>query len=293
MTLLSVFLFIGSTLFLQDLIVTESGDSLNVLFEKIKSGSVHYLIQENGIVKDKRLPESKLAFFQPNFYRKSNDFTPSNPPLGIPANPINYHFRLALQAGYGFRTAKPLNSLAEPVQDYLRQTRNGWQIGGHLQFYFGAKVGAGLRYNSYHAQHEADFGITITDTNGISRSGRLSDDITIQYIAPELALRAIQTDQKGVFLLNLGVGKVSYRNDQYVVDFSSISGRTVGFHIGGGYDRQIAEHLYLGFKISYMNATLNRVTVNNLTAAQSADLPAGQREGLNRLDFSLGVSFGF
>ncbi len=286
------FLLVTTPLFSQDLIVTESGDSLNVDIKKIKNGIVQYFILEYGMIQKKRLPESEMAFYQPDFYRAENQPRPQQMPPR-PANPIDYQFRFALQGGLGFRTASPPENISTALDEYLRQTRDGWQLAGHLQYFFNPVFGAGFQYNYYRAEHKAEFGLTIEEPDGTKRTGPLSDDITIRYVAPEGVARLIPANHLGAFIFNFGLGWITYENNAKVVDPVTITGSTVALHGGAGYDYRLAPDVFLGFQMSYIAAGLDRVTLDDGASIRRVKLPDNQLEGLNRLDFSLGLRFGF
>ena len=117
---LSLFLFVTKAVFSQDLIVTDEGDSINCKITKVKAENIYFTFKHKNEIRNTLLPMSKVKEHQFDFY-KINEV-----PTGHVVREENYqHFRIALNGGYSYQTAK----IAENVPADFKESQ--FKIDGH------------------------------------------------------------------------------------------------------------------------------------------------------------------
>ena len=96
---ISIFLII-SKVQSQDLILTNSGDSINCKITKIAKDYVHFTFKYNEKIRNTLLPINQIAMQQKNY------FSVSELPDSYTLKDIFPHFRVAIDGGWQYRTAK-------------------------------------------------------------------------------------------------------------------------------------------------------------------------------------------
>jgi hypothetical protein len=203
----------------------------------------------------------------------------------------NYqHFRIAINGGYSYQTAKVAESVPSDFKDYISELKSGYHFGGELTYYFTEPLGFGLKYYLFKSSNSLD-NIYLEDTDGNRTYGKMSDDLTISFIGPSFSTRLLSHDKKNAFLMNLSLGYMGYSNDKVIIDKYKMTGSTMGLSFDIGYDIGLSENLSLGFQISYLTGTLFEYDWNDGIKTETIKLEKGEYESLNRIDFSVGLRF--
>lgn len=278
-------LLITNAIYSQDLIVTHKGDSINCKITKIEIDNIYFTFKHKDEIRSTLLPATKVKMHKIDFYQKS--VVPTEKIIGFE----NYqHFRIALNGGYSYQTAEVSQSIPSTIKSYINELKTGCHIGGDISYYFTETLAFGFRYYSFKTSNNMD-NIFVEDIYGNKTYGKLSDDLTISFIGPIFSSRMLSQNKKNAFIMSLSLGYMGYENDKLIVDKYKMTGSTMGYSFDIGYDIGLSENLSLGFQISYISGTLYEYNWNDGKTTETINLENGEYEGLNRLDFSIGLRF--
>lgn len=276
-------LLLSNAMFSQDLIVTD-GDSINCKITKVKADNIYFTFKHKNEIRNTLLPLSRVKAYQYDFYKTSEV------PEGKVVREEDFqHFRIALNGGYSYQTAKIAENVPADFKDYIKKIKSGYHFGGDITYYFTEPLGFGLKYYLFKSSNSLD-DVYLEDNQG-NRHGRMSDDLTITYIGPYFSTRIFNHDKSNAFLMNLSLGYLGYSNNKVLIDNYKMTGSTMGLTFDLGYDIGLAKNLSVGFQLSFLTGTLFKYNWNDGTTTQTVKLEKGEYEGLNRIDFSVGLRF--
>lgn len=283
--IVAVLIFVSNSIFSQDLIVTNDGDSINCKITKVKTDNIYFTFKHKDEIRSTLLSVSNIKTHQFDYYQTSE--VPKDKVVGYE----NYqHFRIAINGGYSYQTAKIAESVPSDFKNYISELKSGYHFGGELTYYFTEPLGFGLKYYLFKSSNSLD-NIYLEDTDGNRTYGKMSDDLTISFIGPSFSTRLLSHDKKNAFLMNLSLGYMGYSNDKVIIDKYKMTGSTMGLSFDIGYDIGLSENLSLGFQISYLTGTLFEYDWNDGIKTETIKLEKGEYESLNRIDFSVGLRF--
>lgn len=283
--ILGILIFVSNSIFSQDLIVTNDGDSINCKITKVKTDNIFFTFKHKDEIRSTLLPVSNIKTHQFDYFQTSE--VPKDKIVGY----ANYqHFRIAINGGYSYQTAKVAESVPSDFKDYIRELKSGYHFGGDLTYYFTEPLGFGFKYYLFKSSNSLD-NIYLEDADGNRTYGKMSDDLTISFIGPTFSTRLLSHDKKNAFLMNLSLGYMGYSNDKVIIDKYKMTGSTMGLSFDIGYDIGLSENLSLGFQISFLTGTLFEYDWNDGTKTETIKLEKGEYESLNRIDFSVGLRF--
>jgi hypothetical protein len=282
--LLFVF-FVSLSVFSQDLIVTNEGDSINCRIIKVKSDNIYFLFRNKLEVKTSQLPLSKTDYHQYNFYTKS--LIPKDWNTGIGREK---RFQISVDGGLTYRIAKFSEDVPPDLYEYMQKLRLGFNFGTSLTYYPSESYGFGLNYHHFNASNSID-NIYLEDLNGNRRKGRLADNIGVSFYGGFFTSRLRSSNKQNSLLFRTSVGYMEYKNDCYVIDHYNISGGTVGFGVDFGYDYEIAENFLVGIQLSLVTGTLSKYQISDGRTVQTVVLEKGNYESLSRIDLTIGIRF--
>jgi len=283
--IIALLIFISSSIYSQDLIVTNEGDSINCKITKVKIDIIYFTFKHKDEIRSTLLPMSGIQTHQFNYFQTSE--VPKDKVVGYE----NYqHFRIAINGGFSYQTAKVAESVPSDFKNYIKELKSGYHFGGDLTYYFTEPLGFGIKYYLFKSSNSMD-NIYVEDINGNRTYGKMSDDLTISFIGPTFSTRLLNHNKSNAFLMNVSLGYMGYSNDKVIIDKYKMSGSTMGLSFDIGYDIGLSENLSLGFQISFLTGTLFEYDWNDGTKTETIKLEKGEYESLNRIDFSVGLRF--
>jgi len=273
------------SIYSQDLIVTNEGDSINCKITKVKPDNIYFTFKHKDEIRSTLLPLSGIKVHQFNYFQKSE----------VPKDKVvayeNYqHFRIAINGGFSYQTAKVAESVPSEFKDYIKELKSGYHFGGDLTYYFTEPLGFGIKYYLFKSSNSLD-NIYVKDINGNRTYGKMSDDLTISFIGPTFSTRLLNYNKRNAFLMNLSLGYMGYSNDEVIIDKYKMTGSTMGLSFDIGYDIGLSKNLSLGFQISCLAGTLVKYEWDDGTKKETIKLEKGEYESLSRFDFSVGLRF--
>lgn len=282
---LAVLTFVSNSIFSQDLIVTNEGDSINCKITKVKKDNIYFTFKHKDEIRSTLLPMTSVKVHQSDYYQISE--VPEEKVMGYE----NYqHFRFAVNGGYSYQTAKVSEIVPSDFKDYVKGLKSGYHFGGDLTYYFTEPLGFGIKYYQFKSSNSLA-NIYLEDSDGNRTYGKMSDDLTISFIGPTFSTRLLNHNKNNALLMNLSLGYMGYLNDKVIIDKYKMTGNTMGLSVDVGYDIGLSEYLSLGFQISFLTGTLFQYEWNNGTMTETVKLEKGEYESLNRIDFSVGLRF--
>lgn len=283
--ILILLISVANSVFSQDLIITNSGDTINCKITKVRTDNIYFTFKHKDEIRSTLLAMSNVKRHQFNFFQTSEV------PKEKVIRPENYqHFRIAVNGGYSYQTAKVAESVPSDFKDYIKKLKSGHHFGGDLTYYYTEPLGFGIKYYIFKSSNNLD-NIYVEDINGNRRFGKMSDDLTISFIGPSYSTRLINHDKSKAFLMNLSLGYMGYSNDKVIVDKYKMTGNTIGLSFDIGYDIGLSKNLSLGFQLSLLAGTLSEYNLSDGTMTETIKLEKGEYESLNRVDFSVGLRF--
>ncbi len=283
--IIAVLIFVANSIYSQDLIVTNEGDSINCKITKVKTDNIYFTFIHKDEIRSTLLPMTNVKTHQFDYFQTNE--VPIKKIIGYE----NYqHFRIGINGGYSYRTAKVAENVPNDFKDYTKELKSGYHLGGDLTYFFTEPLGFGLKYYLFKSSNSMD-NIYVRDPYGNITYGNMSDDITISFIGPTFSTRLLNHDKSNAFLMSLSIGYMGYANNTVVVNKYKVTGNTMGFTFDVGYDIGLSEDLALGFQISFLFGTLIKYDRNDGSTIKTINFEKDNYESLSRIDFSVGLRF--
>ena len=116
--IIALLILIANTIYSQDLIVTNDGDSINCKITKVKTDNIYFTFKHKDEIRSTLLPKSSVKTHQFQYYQTSE--VPKEKVVGYE----NYqHFRLAVNGGYSYQTAKVAENVPSDFKDYIKELK--------------------------------------------------------------------------------------------------------------------------------------------------------------------------
>jgi len=286
LSVISLFVII-SNLQAQDLIVTNSGDSINCKITKITKDYVHFTFKYKEEIRNTLLPTNQITTQQKNYFSESE----------LPANythkDIFPHFRVAIDGGWQYRTAKLAGGMDPEWRDHYKKMKSGFHYDIQAAYFFVESQGVELMFSQQLFGHSLGNGYLIDAEGNFIGSGNLNDKIAFNYIGANYIIRLLDSKRNNSWLFSIGLGYMGYNNRLLFdnVETARITAGTLGTNMAIGYDIGISENLDIGFKLSLMDGNFRsfKRTINGITTNET--MPDKTFEGLGTVKLSVGLRF--
>ena len=285
-------LFFLSNAFAQDLIVTNSNDSLNAKISKVKDGYIYFTFKYKGEVRNTLMSKDSVKIYQYNYY-PVGDLTSAELKRG--AYHQDYpHWRFAANGGWSWLTAKTASDASAFERDYLKELKSGNHYGLEATYFIAENAGIGLIFNNFISSYSID-AYAQNQLTGQIIHGTLADDIAITYVGASFDYRFLSAAKENAFFMRISIGYTGYLDEgSFGSDIANVDGATVGLCYDLGYDFKLADHWYLGGQFSYRLGSLSTIYVTqNDGVRHQVVLEQGDYMSVSRVDLSLGLRYGF
>jgi len=178
----------------------------------------------------------------------------------IPASPESSStpkLRFAVQGGFGYLLGKVDKTMGPDMIDYQKKLKSGFTDGAELSYLFLNGYSAGIKYS--HMRSAVSVYGTLSYEDGTTKTGTLSDDISIIFIGPFLGTTTAGYGSKHIFSLNVGLGYIGYKDNVWVITPYELSGWTLGYYLGFEYDFMISRRIAIGAEIDYYSGSISEV----------------------------------
>ncbi len=274
-----------SSIFAQDLVVTDEGDSLNCKITSVKNGNVYFTFKHKEETRSTLLPINQIKTYQYSFYK-----TAIVSPTNIIFHETFPHWRLAFEGGYSYQMASVGNNVPPGFISYVDALKSGYHIGASVTYYFSELIGVGFKYLLFKTSNEMD-NIYVTQPDGSTEFGNLSDDISITFLGPTVSTRFLNSKKNNAFYLILGIGYLGLQDNMVIVNTYTQTGNTVGIIWEVGYDIGLTKNLAIGFNLTLLGGSLNQYNLNDGLTTTTIHLPSNNYIDFSRIDLSIGIRF--
>ncbi len=232
------FIVVSNTLFAQDIIIKQAGDSIQCYITKVKRDSIYYKYWNLEKIEDEVLALNQVKRFEYYFYEHYKTIVEEK------TDSSKVKVDISFGVGLSFRLGKMDPSISkENEADY----RNGFNFTGRAGIIISDVFGFGIKYN----QHGTKAGVV-----------GFQSIVKIKYFGPYLLLQTKPINNIMVFSGLFGVGKLSY-NEKLVESLSFLSntyeynGSTTGINIGGSYNLILSQHLNFSLDVNIITGKID------------------------------------
>jgi hypothetical protein len=268
----------------QDLIVTNKGDSINCKITRQKGDYIYFTFKyENKDVRHTLLDKNQLKYFQYNYF--------NTPVLGKGdlKVPIKYsRLHIGAFGGYSYRIAKISSDVPDDFQNYARKLKSGYCVGAGLFYYISEIVGFGLDYSLFRSKNQMD-NIVVTYNYGITKVGKMSDDISIHYIGPSFSIRLMSKKETSHYLMGMGLGYQALENKSVLIDPFTITGNALGLKIDVGFEHNFNKYFAFDFALTMRTGTLTEISIDDGIRKETYKLDKDQYDNLSRIELTFGL----
>lgn len=277
----------------QDLVVTKKGDSLRCKIESEDAHFMHITIG-NGPTQRKILMSYDLVrYSEVNFYSKLEK-TPSEDEYYAPrSNNSASKFRLMINGGLGYLTAKLSPSISPSLYDYYNDLRKGFTFNSALDYFFIPTIGAGISYSLFRSKNTL-YPVSVLNTvSGQVLIGKLQDDITVNYIGPRFVLRYTSKNKNAVFSPYFSLGYARFQNKAILINSFTITSSTLGRKLGFDLEYRLDNTVFIGFDASYTSLILSKIDVESNGKKTTINLKKDEYDNESRADILVGLRYTF
>lgn len=195
-------------------------------------------------------------------------------------------FMIAINGGYGWRTAKLADNIEGDEKDFLRKMKNGPAWNASANYFFNDNYGLGLTYSGFSASNSS---MATQKDDGQSGAFKMNDMIT--YIGPSFLMR-FSSNQKWIFNANIGIGYIGYSSKSNFLDNEMrINGSSVGVLYELGVEYKLSKNWGIGANFSCIGGTLGTLHKEENGYKETVKLSKDEREGLGQIRLGLGVRY--
>ncbi len=270
----------------QDLVLTNTGDSINCKITKVEYNNVYFTFKRNNEIRSTLSSITDLKEYKYNFYKTS--LLPANKVFN---NQKYSHWRYGLNIAYGYQTAKSSPNQNQLEKEYYDGLRSGYSIGADVSYFIKENLGIGLKYNRFMTSNSLN-NVSFTPNNGGPNVfGTLANNVSIDFIAPYLSVRQISKNQKNALLMGIALGYIGFKDDIIEYNKYTVTSSSFGMMLDLGYDVGLSKNTALAFQIAYLASTLNYRDVNDGTKTIRQTFDKNSFIGLGRLELGIGFKF--
>lgn len=273
--------FTGGIVGAQDLIVTNTNDSINCKITKETKDHIYFSYLNNGELRKTLIGKTDVKQFT-----KSNPGASGNEMKTSGIQPGYSKFRLAMHGGWSTRLAKISN---DDFEQYMKDLKKGYNLGFDASYFISETIGFGLKFSTFGSDNQLD-NVTIDhDMDGVLSTGTVSDDIAITFVGPSYSVRVV-SNSGNAFVSSLAIGYLGYLDHSYIINYPfDLKGGAFGVAWDLGYDIKLSEHLSIGAQCSLIRGTLTSITQESEYSSRKIDLDEDEYESLSSLNFSVGL----
>lgn len=291
-----IFFLIGCFIssFSQDLIVNHQNDSINCRINSLDDIYIFASYQIDNQIRDTVLRKDLTKVFIKNYFQKTiainQHDTVQIENIGSAVKKSFSKIRIAVSGGYSYRTAPVSSEIQADLQDYIKDLKNGFHISGDVTYFFNRNIGAGLYYSFSQSSNKSSI-MFLDETTQTVFPGTISNRISVQFVGPAFYYRQFNKKQTGAFHASTSIGYLYYHDDAVLfIPYKQTAG-TVGLVEKIGFDFKISKELSFGLQLSVLLGSVKKFKENVEGNTTTKTLDNNQREGLGRIDLSIGLRF--
>jgi hypothetical protein len=277
----SITLLTSLTSIAQDLIITNTGDSIHCKVSQITKSYTYYTINQTI----SHIPSTEVVNII--FSTTKNAAKKKNTTVKKALNDI----KITLKYGAGQRKASLHPSISDDFIDYYTDLNNGTFKGFNADIFLNKNFAIGFQYSIFSSYNKMTNILVFEEVNQEYLYGNLIDDITIEFYGPTITSRNAFLNNKLQLISSLSVGKTEYRNKAVVINKYNLSGFTIGFASEINLEYKIAKHIFLGGGVSFMTGMISDFFVETNYGNYNINLEKGNYEDVRRLGYTFNFTF--
>lgn len=269
-----------------DYVVSKEGDTIRCMITENYRDRMVYVYEYHGLMSICKTPKNKISAY----YIENPDNLSKPQQIKAEAEKRDYHVQIAVNGGYAFRTAPFASDISGDYKDYLRKLSRGPDLGASLRINLVQGITLGLHYDQFFkAQQIAGY---VIDNEGNIYEGTISNAHKITFIGGSLGmLTSVSRNKRHYLCMDLLLGYLGYEDKAEEFGQSyTLSGKTLGYGLGIGYDFKITRHIAVGAEVLYIKGALSEMLYENGAQRRTIDL-SNSKEGLQRIIFKAGLRF--
>ncbi|MGV8091371.1 MAG: outer membrane beta-barrel protein [Mangrovibacterium sp.] len=278
-------LFIGG--YAQDLLITNTNDSINCKITAEKSNLVYFNFMHQGEFRKTLLAKRNVKQIVYNYF----DEAIVEPQEVKRAENFN-RFRVSLNGGIGYRTARNPDDLPDFLDNYADGLKWGGCFSADAGYFINESIGLGLKYNYFGSSNSMQNVTMDVNYDGYPETGAMSDNINISFVGPMVSSMVYSGNRKNAFFFNLALGYLHYLDKGELIGYDvKMKGSTVGFVGDIGYQIGLSDALSLAFTCSYTIGTLSKMKIELGDASYTVKPEDDKKENLGRIELTVGLVF--
>lgn len=253
-----IFFTISISVFSQDTIITNQKDTILCKITKITENEILFNLNFENKIRKMKLPKTSIFDYKVNRDTNSlaNDW-------------FFYKYRLAFNGGLNYRTSPYDSNISSEEKAAIEKLRKGALLGVEMLYYPLKNFGLGVKY---------------------SYMMTLEKPIYVNYLAAKADFQLTSENRKHFLHLYGSAGYMNYIEHISQDGIMKFTAGTLGISCGMGYDFLIVDRFAIGMDIAYVLGGFSSIKISNGIDSKIIDLKE-HPEGLNRVDFSIGIRF--
>ena len=284
--ILLVLLFLAISMEAQDLIVTNSKDSIKCKITKVKKDYLYFIFKKDDSYQSTLIEKSEVLEFSMDYYEEY-----SIPKDSLPGFEQYPRHIFSISAGLSYDPGKRNLGFLSGFDDYLSDLRSGYSIGGDYSYFLNRNLGVGISANFFKTDAIQE-NVPGTDGMGNPVVSQLSNQIRVFYVGPSFALRFMNKTKKNAFIWSSSIGYINYQDTYFYVEETITKGSGLGTVSSFGYNFGINDNLAIGVQLGLIASHFKTIEIESINGTTEIDLPKDERPvGSARLDFSIGLRY--
>ena len=267
----------------QDLIVTNSGDSIDCVITDVAPYKIRFYSVEGAGKKHR-----SILLDQVSMYRRSGYFPVT---LGALAErkgatlSAGNRWMTTVSMGWGFRTT-PMRSFLTPEDgDYLNGSRQGFCGHVSLHNFVTDNMAIGIEYSSFFGSGRS-IAIDVDLPNGTSENWRLADNVRMHWANVNLLLKFDHQNDWSFGVL-FQAGPLFYQDEAISTGNLIIRGRTLALGLRPSAELRLSDKWAIGAHVGYVLGRLEELTCDTGRSTFVLVLPKDSRESVSRVDIGV------
>ncbi|MEM8508951.1 MAG: hypothetical protein AAF717_14030 [Bacteroidota bacterium] len=284
--LLLVLVILTDLIEAQDLIVTTSNDSIKCKITKVKKDYLYFMFKMDDSFQSTVIEKSKVLNYILDYYPEYHI-----PKDSLPGYEKYPRHSLSIKGGLSYDPRRRNPAFLSGFDDYLRDLRSGYNIGGDYSYFFNRNWGIGITANYFNTNANLE-DVSGTDNTGNTVISTLSNEITVFYVGPSISLRFMNKTQRNAFIWNTSIGYIDYQDTYFYVEETITRGSGLGTVSTFGYYFGVNDSLSLGLELGLVASYFRTIQIESINGSTEIELSRDERPlGSARLDFSIGIRY--
>ena len=214
-----------------------------------------YINPSTNLPTKTELSQSEIAYLERNYFlRKEREPSTDEkaPEIDIKEPEVQENvkhkkFRINIHGGYSYKLGISSANTAEE-EEYERDIRNGYRIGGGVDFYFNRKNGIGFKFSQFNSRADLDVEVIVDQNTDSTETFAAQERLRISQFSFLWRRRLGRSTKSSGLNLGLGMGIVAYRDDiTFLSQTLSEQAIAISLDIELSYDLAVSEKFYLTF----------------------------------------------